>query len=190
MSGPHDHDGVTRALDLVRVFHSDVADFGHCTPCDAESLPEGPRRLLDHASHMTVAMERFHGGPVALEVVATRPPSETDRGYAREILLLDQRGRRIQYGIVRIDLDMVPPAVAERIRAADTPLGRVLIDAGCLCDVQQVRLLEVMPGPHLAAVVGQDRTFGRVATIAVGGRPAVDLLEVVAGCDVSLAPLP
>ena len=177
-----------RAAGLVKLF-STPESFGTIRAVEASEVPQPHRGLLDHPSHMTVVMERFHGGPVALEVVATRPPSETDRGYAREILLLDQRGRRIQYGIVRIDLDMVPPAVAERIRAADTPLGRVLIDAGCLCDVQQVRLLEVLPGPHLAAVVGPDRTFGRVATIVVGGRPAVDLLEVVAGCDVSLAPL-
>ena len=176
-----------RSAQLVGLF-STPADFGTIHVVEASAVPQPYRGLLDHHSHMTVAMERFHGGPVALEVVATRPPSETDRGYAREILLLDQRGRRIQYGIVRIDLDMVPPAVAERIRAADTPLGRVLIDAGCLCDVQHVRLLEVLPGPRLAAVIGPERTYGRVATIAVGGRPAVELLEVVAGCDLPLAP--
>jgi hypothetical protein len=176
---------VARAERLVALFSLPDA-FGAIRTVEAADVPQPHRGLLDHPSHMTVAMERFHGGPVSLQVVATRPASATDAGYAREILLLDQRGRRIQYGIVRIDLDMVSQAVANRIRAADTPLGRVLIDAGCLCDVQHVELLDILIGPHLAALIGPGRTFGRVATIAVGGRPTVELLEVVAGCEVPL----
>jgi len=173
---------VARAQRLVSLFGAPEA-FGDIQTVAAAHVPQPHRGLLDHPSHMTVAMERFHGGPVALQVVATRPASETDPGYAREILLLDRRGRPIQYGIVRIDLGMVPQPVADRIRAADTPLGRLLIDAGCLCDVQHVELLDILIGPHLAALIGPGRTFGRVATIAVGGRPAVELLEVVAGCE-------
>lgn len=180
---------VARAESLVALF-SDVREFGFVRGVDAADVPPPHRGLLDHQSHMTVAMERFHGGPVTLRVVATRPASGVDAGYAREILLLDQRGRPIQYGIVRIDLGMVPPAVADRIRAADTPLGRVLIDAGCLCTVQDVKFLDILGGPHLAALIGPGRTFGRVATIAVGGRPAVELLEVVAGCELPDVPLP
>jgi len=174
---------VARAERLVALF-STPDEFGSIRESKAVDVPQPHRGLLDHPSHMTVAMERFHGCPVSLEVVATRPASATDAGYAREILLLDQAGRRIQYGIVHIDLGMVPEAVAKRILAADTPLGRVLLDAGCLCDVQHVELLDILTGPHLAALIGTGRTFGRVATIAVGGRHAMELLEVVAGCEV------
>lgn len=173
---------VARAERLVALF-STPDGFGAIRQVDSAHVPQPHRRLLDHPSHMTVAMERFYGGPVSLEVVATRSACATDTGYAREILLLDQRGRRIQYGIVRIDLGMVPEAVAKRILAADTPLGRVLLDAGCLCDVQRVELLDILTGPHLATLIGPGRTFGRVATIAVGGQSAVELLEVVAGCE-------
>lgn len=181
MSGPHDHDGVMRALDLVRVFHPDVADFGRCTPCAAESLPEGSRRLLDHASHMTVAMERFHGGPVGLRVVDRK---EDARGrYAREILLTDATGRVVQHGIVRLDLGRLPPDSAAAIRAERAPLGRLLLAAGLLCEVHDVRLLGIAPGPHLDSLFGGDPgrpTFGRVATIGLDGSPAVELLEIVA----------
>lgn len=174
---------VARAERLVALFCT-PDEFGSISAVTAVDVPQPHRGLLDHPSHMTVAMERFHRCPVSLEVVATRSPPATDAGYAREILLLDQRGRRIQYGIVRIDLGLVPEAVAKRILAADTPLGRVLLDASCLCDVQHVELLDILAGPHLAALIGPGRTFGRVATIAVGGRHAMELLEVVAGCEV------
>lgn len=173
-------DAAARAASLSSLFAAPER-FGTLRSVAPERVPEPHRRLLDHHSHMTVAMERFHGEPVSLRVVAACPPSATDEAYAREILLLDPRGRPVQYGIVRIDLTLVPAEVAARIRAADTPLGRVLIAAGVLCDVQNVQLLDVTPGPHLAELIGPQPTFGRVASIAVAGRAAVELLEIVAG---------
>jgi chorismate-pyruvate lyase len=131
---------------------------------------------------MTVAMERHHGGPVELRIVAERPRTADRDRYAREILLL-RDGRVVQHGIVRIDLAAVPPETAAAIRAGRMPLGRILVDAGLLCDVQQVRLLRVTAGPHLAALFGGPPdavAFGRVAEIRVGGVPAVELLEIVA----------
>ena len=67
------------------------------------------------------------------------------------------------------------------------PLGRILIDAGLLLQVQRVALLEVMPGPHLRALFAgaTGSTHGRVAEIVVNGRPAIELLEIVAPGDES-----
>jgi hypothetical protein len=157
-------------------------------------VPQPYRGLLDHSSHMTVAMERFHGGPVALRVVATADGTAADpTAYSREILLIGPAGTVVQHGIVRLDLRHVNDDVAAAIRAARVPLGRILIDAGLLRDVQRVQLLEVSPGPHLAALFAGaarsgpienaqpvGRTFGRVAEISLAGRPAVELLEIVA----------
>ena len=175
---PPSADAAARADSLVSQFAA-AETFGSMRPVAAERVPHPYRELLDHHSHMTVAMERFHGQRVSLRVVAIRPQNDT--AYLREILLLDSHGRPVQYGVVRIDLSLVAAEAAARIRAADTPLGRVLIEAGALCDIQQVELLEVTPGPHLEGLIGPDPTFGRVATISVAGRPAVQLLEIVAG---------
>lgn len=182
---PASSPAVARALDLVRAMHADPAAFGEIREVAADAVPDVPRRLLDHRSHMTVAMERFHGGPVALRVVAERPAATGGGGerYAREIVLLRGDGAVVQHGIVRIDLDAVPPPTAAAIRARRTPLGRILIDAGLLCDVQHVRLLEMATGPHLAGLFGcaaGARVYGRVAEIRVAGVAAVELLEIVA----------
>jgi len=179
---PADSTAEERALALVRGLHPDAAVFGCFRELPPDAVPDPPRRLLDHRSHMTVAMERFHGGPVDLRVVAEQPAAADADRYAREILLL-RDGRVVQHGIVRIDLAVVPPPTAAAIRAGRLPLGRVLIDAGLLCEVQDVRLLEVTIGPHLAALFacpGDAVAFGRVAEIRVAGRPAVELLEIVA----------
>lgn len=171
-----------RALLLVREFHGAPEAFGRFADVPPEAVPDQARLLLDHRSHMTVAMERFHGGPVELRIVAERPAAAGRDRYAREILLL-RDGRAVQHGIVRLDLAAVPPQAAAAIRAGREPLGRILVAAGLLCDVQHVRLLRVAVGPHLAALFGvprEDVAFGRVAEIRVGGVPAVELLEIVA----------
>lgn len=169
---------VARGRDLVSLFHPDLESFGHIRLATPERMPEAARQLLDHRSHMTVAMERVHG-PVTLRVV--------DRGedavgrYAREILLRRADGRVVQHGIVRLDLRRLAPQTAAAIRAEAIPLGRILIDAGLLRDVHDVALLEIEPGPHLRRLFDNDRTtHGRVATIDLDGVPAVELLEIVA----------
>jgi chorismate-pyruvate lyase len=185
----HTLDAVSRATDLIRAFPEAAAGFGTLRPLRPDDLPEPYRDLLDHRSHMTVAMERMCGGPVSLEVVATRiepPAASGKRGrYMREILLASASGAVVQQGIVRIDLDAIDGKTAAAILAAKIPLGRILIEANLLRDVHDVALLEVAPGPHLRRLFGPaaanaHRMFGRVAEISLGGRPAVELLEIAA----------
>lgn len=171
-------DAAARAARLVGLFVSPTTSFGSIVPVAAARVPEPFRSLLDHGNHMTVAMERHHGGPVALRVVAEAPGPGA--AYAREILLVGPRGDVVQHGIVRIDLDTVDGATAARIRAATEPLGRVLLEAGADCEVGEVSLVEVVPGPHLEPLIGPRPTFGRVATIGIAGRPAIEVLEIVA----------
>ncbi len=172
---------VARAESLVRLFHAPHERFARFASVAADALPSGPRTLLDHSSHMTLAMERFHGGPVGLRVVARR---ECDDGhYAREILLTDPAGRVVQVGVVRIDLARFPAATAAAIRSESTPLGRILLEAGLHCDVHDVQLLQIDPGPDFTAVVGtpsKAKAFGRVASIGLDGVAIIELLEIVA----------
>lgn len=181
-----------RAERLVSLFHRPTSAFASFEGVDGSVLPEPFRRLLDHASHMTVAMERFYDGPVGVVVVAVRGDNGSSVDgrdwYEREILLRTAADQVIQHGIVRIDLHCVPSPVAEEIRRGGIPLGRILIGAGMLLEVQRVGLLGVAAGPELrflfdakpASIPAVCRTFGRVAEIAIGGVPAVELLEIVA----------
>jgi chorismate-pyruvate lyase len=174
---------VTRALDLLRVFHAADESFADVRPAKAADVPEPFRTLLDHASHMTVAMERHHGGPVSLRVVQVADGDPDGRGYAREILLARGDGMVVQYGIVRLDFSAIDAATAAAIRVAEVPLGRLLIKAGLLREVHDVSLVEVTPGPGLGRLFGREvcqPTYGRVAEISIAGRPAIELLEVAA----------
>ncbi|MFM9196885.1 MAG: hypothetical protein ACKOWG_14305 [Planctomycetia bacterium] len=181
-------DAVARAAGLVGLFCS-PEEFGHMRGVAPHEVPEPDRTLLDHESHMTVAMERFHGGQVRLRVVASRGVGVGDRPpeawYAREILLETEGGKIVQYGIVRLDLMSLEAETVREILEERRPLGRILIEAGVLRDVRHVSLLEVTPGPHLSGLLwpagrapGGGPLHGRVADIQLNGRPAVQLLEV------------
>lgn len=181
MNGGAGRSAEARARELVAIFHADQAAFGSVVAVPGERVAAGPRRLLDHGSHMTVAMEKFHGGPVTLRVADRR--EDAAGRYSREILLVGPDGRIVQHGIVRIDLGRLPPVSAAAIRAEREPLGRILLAAGLLCPVHDVCLLRITPGPHLESMFGGGpggETFGRVAEIGVAGAPAIELLEIVA----------
>ncbi|MFM7034417.1 MAG: hypothetical protein ACKOYJ_04375 [Planctomycetia bacterium] len=172
---------ISRASRMLGCFHSEWDRFAVIRSVVGADVPEPYRTLLDHRSHMTVAMERHHGWPVRLRVVRVASGDETGR-YAREILLEGPDGEIVQYGIVKLDLAAVDAAIAAAIRTADVPLGRLLVDSGMLREVHRVSLFEVEPGPELGRLMGCGgrRTYGRVAEISLSGRPAVELLEIAA----------
>ena len=174
-------DAVGRAAGLIGLFCPDLASFGAITAVAAGDLPDVDRQLLDHRSHMTVTMERHHACRLDVRVVAEQKVAEgSGTRYAREILLVRPDGQVVQYGIVRIDLAAVDAATAAAIRRAAVPLGRILIEAGLLCDVHRVSLVQIEPGPHLRGVIAAVGPLsGRVAEILVGGQPAIELLVVV-----------
>jgi len=185
---PQLRDPVDRGLALVQLFCTPEA-FGRLRSVRPDEVPQPARQLLDHRSHMTVTMERHHGTQPRLRIVGRAfdeaPTGDGAAWYAREILLESPTGRVLQHGIVRIDLSSVDDRTAREIRDGRRPLGRVLIDAGVLREVHDVALLEIVPGPHLAGLLGASpgpsaAVYGRVADILLNGRPAVELLEIVA----------
>ena len=146
-----------------------------------DEMPEPYRGLLVHEEHMTVTVEAFHGGQVDVRVLASRMD---DNLYARKILLVHQAtGKVVQFGLVRIDLDLCSQAVRDAIVAADTPVGRILIQHDVLRRIEPTAFLRITPRAMLRGLFGltDDRAvYGRLAIIHCDGQPAVELLEVVA----------
>ena len=71
----------------------------------------------------------------------------------------------------------------EEILAAQTPLGRILIQHRVLREVTSEAYLRVESDDPLVARFGLPEprvAYGRLATIFCDGVPAVDLLEIVA----------
>jgi chorismate-pyruvate lyase len=130
---------------------------------------------------MTVTVERHYGGPVDVKVLNT--VREGDE-YARQILLeLQGTGRVVQFGIVQIDLGLLSPVVRDRIVEGKTPLGRVLIEHDVLRHIRPAGYLQVEPDADLCRWFGMTQpttTYGRLGVIFTDGRPAIEVLEILA----------
>lgn len=165
---------------LTSLFHARRESLGEFGEVGIEQVPEPYRRLLAHNDHMTEAVEALHGCRVDVRVLQ-RQASETH--YAREILLARQSdGAVVQYGIMRVSFAYLPDEVRDKIRAEQTPLGRILIEHNVLRRVQLFSLRRVELGEVLAGHFGRPSgsvSYGRTALIECNQVPAIELLEIV-----------
>src|SRR5262245_63788654 len=94
------------ALDhLASLFYDNLAELGTFEEVLAEAVPQPYRRLLAHHEHMTVSVEKHHGCPVDVEVIAAKQSGDY---YSRKIILHRQSDRRVVlFGIPRLNLQLV-----------------------------------------------------------------------------------
>ncbi len=155
--------------------------LAHSEVVAAEQVPPPYHGLLVHEHHMTVTVEAFHQEPVDVKILDQVRGAQA---YARKILLVTRRTRRVvQFGLVRIHLQHCSPAVREEILAGQTPLGRILINHNVLRRIEPTLFLRCVPGPAMLEWFGLKEsrpTFGRQALIHCDGKPAIELLEIVA----------
>jgi chorismate-pyruvate lyase len=144
-------------------------------------MPQPYRKLLVHEHHMTVTVEAHHGDLVDVRILTRR---HVGNSYARKILLtLQKTGRIVQFGIVRIDLAQCSQAVRDALIEGKTPVGRILIQHNVLRRIEPTAFLRIQGGPAQMAWFGltEPRTlYGRLAFIHCDGKPAVELVEIVA----------
>lgn len=173
--------------ELVGIFYPDGQPLADFEPIeDATKIPQPFRGLLDHHAHMTVTVESFHGSSVDVSVLRTKYGKDALTGtpwYAREILLKRQSDQAIvQYGIVKLNFELLAPEVWAEIESEEIPLGRVLINHDVLREVELCRLWKVVadePLAHCMAIKVGDLTYGRTARIFCDYLPAIELLEIV-----------
>jgi len=167
--------------ELVALYYPTPGELAEFAAVAADELPEPYRELLSHEHHMTVTVERFHRARVDVRVLEAHLNGER---YIRKILLQRHSdGAVVQFGIVRLDFAQVSPEVRRDIESQLIPLGRVLIHHNVLRRVYLCELFRVTCGPELARLFGcavGTVTFGRTALIDMNGRPALELLEILA----------
>lgn len=156
------------------------AELGRFEEVDPADVPDPYQRLLDHHSHMTVALESFHQSPLDLRVLDVRDASPI---YARKISLSRRRdGQTVLFGIVRLREELLPIEAMREIRDQAEPLGHVLIRQNVLREVERLRLWRVAPNAELRGLFGgreETMLYGRTALIYCNGQPAIELLEIV-----------
>jgi hypothetical protein len=98
------------------------------TRIEPEEMPQPQRSLLAHQSDMTSTLEQFYRQRLHVEVLARHT---VENEYGREVALrLDQDGRRVEYGAIKIFLDVFPAQAREEVLRERLPLGRILSESG------------------------------------------------------------
>jgi chorismate-pyruvate lyase len=95
---------------------------------NGDELPEPYRHLLVHERDMTSTLENFHNDTIALKVL-----SRNQRGdhYYREVILRRSRDQQpVEFGAIKINLNLFSPPVRRQILDEKAPLGRILNENG------------------------------------------------------------
>ncbi|HEY3856518.1 MAG TPA: hypothetical protein VGO67_19205 [Verrucomicrobiae bacterium] len=88
------------------------------------NMPEPYHSLLVHRSDMTSTLEHFYKEQLHIDAIARRT---VENEYYREVVLvLDRSGKCVEYGAIKIMLDLFPIDARQEILREQQPLGRIL----------------------------------------------------------------
>ena len=91
-----------------------------------EDMPEPYRSLLVHQRDMTPTLEKFHGGKIHVHVLWR---DQRNGFYFREVVLeTDADDTPVEFGAIKINLNLFEPKARQLILAEREPLGHVLAD--------------------------------------------------------------
>ena len=132
-------------------------------------VPEPYRQLLVHDRDMTSALASFHRDSINLTVLRSR---QLDDCYFREVTLHTSTvGTAVEYGLIKIHLDLFPPAFRPQILEGKTPYGLVLNATGLAFRSEPQGFFSVSASPLLALFPqssGGEILFGRYNHLVVG----------------------
>jgi chorismate-pyruvate lyase len=87
-------------------------------------VPQPYRALLVHSSDMTPTLAGFYGQALRLRVLGRELQNDS---YQREVVLwLAEDARPVEYGVIRIRLDRLPPGARWLVLEEQRPLGDIL----------------------------------------------------------------
>jgi chorismate-pyruvate lyase len=146
------------------------------------ALPPPWRALLARRGALTPRLERHHGGPIALRVLARR----RRRGvYTRQVLLVRAGdARAVGLGAIEVRLAGLAPGTRARLLAERVPLGRLVDQEGRRFSFRSGPLLRVRPDALIGGALGAAGgrwLYGRRSTLVDGrARAVAEIVEVLA----------
>jgi len=148
---------------------------------DGEEIPEPYKSLLVHCNDMTPTLENFHGRLVHLRVLGRNRQREH---YSREVVLqLEQSEQPVEFGAIRIDLGLMPPAAREQILLEKWPLGHILRDYAIPHASRPTAFLRIASDPLINGVLGLNGAqvlYGRRNTLwDESNRPMAEIVEIL-----------
>jgi hypothetical protein len=150
-------------------------------PIEGHAVPEPYRRLLVHHSDMTSTLEKFYNDKLHVEVVSRHTNGQE---YFREVVLrLDKSGRRVEFGAIKMMLDLFPFEARQEILRERLPLGRILTEYGVEFSSQPRAYLRLVADDFIKSTLDfKDPQFlyGRRNTLVdPWDRPLAEIVEIL-----------
>jgi hypothetical protein len=149
---------------------------------DGQEMPEPYRRLLVHSLDMTPTLEAFYRQPMRLTVLTRE---QQDYSYLREVVLKSaDDARPVEYGVIRICLDHLPPPASLRVLEEQRPLGNIL-QSECIAHLSWPQaFFRVESDSHLGHVLYMSKPatlYGRRNVLLDGSRRLLaEVIEILA----------
>jgi chorismate-pyruvate lyase len=162
------------------------AGTGLCAPVLTElkpaEVPPPYQGLLVHSSDMTPTLARFYGQSLGLRVLSRE---RQDDSYKREVILwLAEDARPVEYGVIRIRLDRLPPAARRLVLEEQRPLGDILQGEAIPHLSWPQAFFRLKADAHAGAALGLRRAgflYGRRNVLLDGSRRLLaEVIEVLA----------
>ena len=149
---------------------------------DGKAMPDPYRKLLVHSSDMTPTLETFYAQPMRLTVLTRE---QDDYTYLREVVLKSATDSRpVEYGVIRICLNQLPPPARQRVLEEQRPLGNILQTESIPHLSWPQAFFEIQSDSHLGHVLylAQPCTlYGRRNVLLDGSRRLLaEVIEVLA----------
>lgn len=146
-----------------------------------DTVPEPARTLLVHQGDMTSTLENFHGQKLKLTVL-----NRQQRGdfYFREVVLsLEQSGRPVEFGAIKITLSLFPPSARRQILEEAGPLGRIIREHGIVHHSRPKAFLKIVSDDFInqaLALTGPQVLYGRRNTLQNESmQPLAEIVEIL-----------
>jgi chorismate-pyruvate lyase len=155
-------------------------------------IPEPHHRLLVHDKDMTSRLETFHKRKIHVRVLARHT-----RGgeYFREVALeLDGTLKPVEFGAIKINLDLFPVEAREEILSELRPLGRILHSCQMDFSSRPSAYFRLASDKFISGVLkltGVHFLFARRNTLLdAWERPLAEIVEILPPSDNALEVLP
>jgi chorismate-pyruvate lyase len=173
------------AIALAHPLDEFYAQMGHALPplqqVDGEEVPPPYRQLLVHNDDMTPTLEKFYQRDIHLRLLGRR---RKDDEYFREVvLLLDESDEPVEFGAIKIYLDLLPAEARQQILEEQRPLGHILQECGVKHSSRPKAFLRLASDHFIndaLQLTGANVLYGRRNTLFdPQERPLAEIVEIL-----------
>lgn len=178
---PH---SLTTAQPIVYPLDDFYAQAGRPLPkveaVEGKDVPEPYQTLLVHQNDMTPTLEKFHGSKIHLEVLSSQQRGDF---YFREVILLTAEGKPVEFGAIKISLNLFPPAARTQILSERIPLGTLLATYHVTHSSRPKAFLRIAADEFINKafkLTGEHGLYGRRNTLwSPEQRPLAEIVEIL-----------